>query len=642
MEIRLPKKLVDAAIEETSSKALVDAKENALRFGSSNPKMLDIQGHLLDKTTLKFLYAQTKDRETEYANAIEFLYKALKNPSNIVIKKMADVGPGLQQYLKSAKLKNWLFRRGPYKSLLGYVVTKVEMNRRQNSYRSGTEVEHVGVTLAYSEDSVLRSEYIAFNPSALRNIFSDNNVEYREIEKTHGKGDNEYTYLKDVVSEEGVPVDALIRKHEFFLESDELHETYEKQISNYFRYVKMYGQQFRVRGTGEQLGGWGYGAYDSDMLVDGKPGRAIMNTIPNGLFTESEEGGTPAKRAHSRYRSRYDAEEENLDAKLPSDPQVLRAAFEDLDPSEFEVKTRDEYAPISKENNEIVVPMHPTLRIFHLHKTQDYRVHCNCLIPYKYKENIEEQLVLPENVKKLTRMLVAASSSTAADVIEGKSQSTILACIGDPGLGKTLLAEVMSEACQKPLYKIQAAQLGLDATELEKNLQRILQQAQRWNAVLMIDEANAYVHSRGHDIAQNAIVGVFLRLLEYYRGVMILTTNMTNSTGAEDHDVGFDIDDAILQRCSAVFKFVVPTPAFAAKIWRLQASLMDVELDKEMVKHLSSTHKLSGRSIRNLLKLAVNWARTEGEALDLKHFDACGEVIPLTRSERYVQPDKAK
>ena len=71
------------------------------------------------------------------------------------------------------------------------------------------------------------------------------------------------------------------------------------------------------------------------------------------------------------------------------------------------------------------------------------------------------------------------------------------------------------EASKKALYVVQCSQLGISAEQLEEKLSGVLERASRWGIILLIDEADVYIHERGNDLEQNAIVGVFLRLLEY-------------------------------------------------------------------------------------------------------------------------------
>ena len=50
--------------------------------------------------------------------------------------------------------------------------------------------------------------------------------------------------------------------------------------------------------------------------------------------------------------------------------------------------------------------------------------------------------------------------------------------------------------------------------------------AYRWQVVLLLDEADVYLERRAtNDVLRNSLVSVFLRNLEYYRGILFLTTN---------------------------------------------------------------------------------------------------------------------
>lgn len=68
--------------------------------------------------------------------------------------------------------------------------------------------------------------------------------------------------------------------------------------------------------------------------------------------------------------------------------------------------------------------------------------------------------------------------------------------------------------------------MGTDPRTLETQLSRILDIAHVWGAVLLLDEADVFLERRSvHDLQRNALVSVFLRLLEYFQGILFLTTN---------------------------------------------------------------------------------------------------------------------
>ncbi len=73
---------------------------------------------------------------------------------------------------------------------------------------------------------------------------------------------------------------------------------------------------------------------------------------------------------------------------------------------------------------------------------------------------------------------------------------------------------------------VSVGELGTRMDHLEKNLSQILDIAHTWRAVLLIDEADVFLEQRElRDVNRNALVSIFLRMLEYFQGILFLTTN---------------------------------------------------------------------------------------------------------------------
>lgn len=140
------------------------------------------------------------------------------------------------------------------------------------------------------------------------------------------------------------------------------------------------------------------------------------------------------------------------------------------------------------------------------------------------------QLVLGEKQKQLIRALIRQHSTQAThfdDIVVGKGKGLVGLLYGNPGCGKTLTAEAVAEITHSPLYVVSAGELGTRPSEVDEHLSRILELSHMWNAVLLLDEADVFLHKRSTtDLARNALVSIFLRQLEYYQGILILTTNM--------------------------------------------------------------------------------------------------------------------
>lgn len=107
----------------------------------------------------------------------------------------------------------------------------------------------------------------------------------------------------------------------------------------------------------------------------------------------------------------------------------------------------------------------------------------------------------------------------ASDVIDGKGQGVAILLHGPPGVGKTLTAETVALATRRPLLTVSVAEIGTKSTEAEARLEGVFADAARWEAVLLMDEADVFVEQRKKgDLERNALVSVLLRCLEYFDG----------------------------------------------------------------------------------------------------------------------------
>ena len=259
------------------------------------------------------------------------------------------------------------------------------------------------------------------------------------------------------------------------------------------------------------------------------------------------------------------------------------------------------------------IPMHCYLYLFNLELHRNFWVHVQNVEPYRYKPELREKLVLPSDHRDLIDILTADMDVLADDIVEGKTGGTTILCKGAPGLGKTLTAEVYAEVVAKPLYRVHSGQLGVTAESVEASLTQILRRAARWGAILLLDEADVYIRQRDNDLQHNAIVAEFLRTLEYFDGLLFMTTNRTD-----------DVDDAILSRCIAVIRYDTPPADAARQLWKTLSAQFGAEIPDALREELLQKYpQLSGRDIKELLKLVTRYCIRKQLPLSAEVFALC-------------------
>ncbi|NDZ96357.1 ATP-binding protein [Streptomyces sp. SID6673] len=256
------------------------------------------------------------------------------------------------------------------------------------------------------------------------------------------------------------------------------------------------------------------------------------------------------------------------------------------------------------------VPVITAVRVFDLGAQDFLDVNTGDLSEYIYDADLQDKLVLPDDQRELLNILTTDISVFTGDIIDGKSAGNVILAMGRPGVGKTLTAEVYAEATGRPLYSIHSGSLGVTAELVRKNLEVIFDRAKRWDAVLLLDEADVFVMERGLDLAQNAIVAEFLRTLEYFDGLLFLTTNRIDG-----------VDEAIHARCAAVIEYRPPGPKDARQVWQILAAGNDVVLGEDLLDDLvGGFPDITPRDIKMLLRLALRMAAHRGVELDASVF----------------------
>jgi hypothetical protein len=228
-----------------------------------------------------------------------------------------------------------------------------------------------------------------------------------------------------------------------------------------------------------------------------------------------------------------------------------------------------------------------------------------------------DDLVLPSHCIQSLRefMLWVTHRRQVVQEWQGRVTGGPVALFSGPsGTGKTFAAEVLANAFERPLYRVD---LGLLVSkyigETEKNLNALFDAAHSRNIVLLFDEADSLFGKRGEikearDRYANMEVSHLLSRIERHQGPCILTSNLRQH-----------LDPAFARRFQMVIEFPRPDVAARGKLWRLHIPIgapCDTDVDPVLLgKELS----LTGGQIRNAALHAAFLAAGESSAINLSH-----------------------
>jgi SpoVK/Ycf46/Vps4 family AAA+-type ATPase len=222
-----------------------------------------------------------------------------------------------------------------------------------------------------------------------------------------------------------------------------------------------------------------------------------------------------------------------------------------------------------------------------------------------WDHNAFSKLVMDVVKRDLIHSLVKShrnGTESFDDVVSGKGKGLVGLLSDNPGVGKTLTAEVIAEVTERPLYMLSAGELGARVADMEHNLDMVLEVTRQWVCVLLIDEADVFLQERnGLDIERNAMVSVFLRRLEYFRGVLIMTTNRQRT-----------IDSAFDSRTHFGLHYGDLSIDSRFKIWKNCLGNAPKELSVAKIKDQDHEQlaklRLNGRQIKNVMACAISVA----------------------------------
>ncbi len=230
-------------------------------------------------------------------------------------------------------------------------------------------------------------------------------------------------------------------------------------------------------------------------------------------------------------------------------------------------------------------------------------------------------LVLPAPARRAVEELVswARNRDTLLEVAHltgkgSKGRGLTAMFAGSPGTGKTLAAEAVAGELGLELYTVDLSSvIDKYIGETQKQLERVISEAENMNVVLFFDEADSLFGSRSavgdsRDRYANQEVSYLLQRIERFEGLAILATNLRGN-----------LDPAFIRRLHHIIAFTDPDPATRRRLWEshiLQLGALD-PTDPLDLTWLSDAVEVTGGDIRNIVMSAAFTAAADRPRSDL-------------------------
>jgi hypothetical protein len=185
---------------------------------------------------------------------------------------------------------------------------------------------------------------------------------------------------------------------------------------------------------------------------------------------------------------------------------------------------------------------------------------------------------------------------------------------GPPGTGKTLSAEAMASALGTDLLVVDLSRvMSKWIGETEKNLAAVFDSAERAQAVLFFDEADALFGRRtevsdAHDRYANLETAYLLQRLERFDGLAVLATNLRQN-----------IDPAFTRRLEFAIDFEEPDQQGREGIWRAHIPPAAPLTPDVNFYELAALYPVVGGLIRNAAVAGAFLAAADGAPIGREH-----------------------
>ena len=241
-----------------------------------------------------------------------------------------------------------------------------------------------------------------------------------------------------------------------------------------------------------------------------------------------------------------------------------------------------------------------------------------------------------EQIDRLTELLMPEKFAQVQERLRQKGRRSGICALfyGGPGVGKTETIRQIAKATGRDIFMVDMAIKSKWIGESERNLKQIfktyrsLVRESEVAPILLFNEADAIfgrrlVEESSSEKLNNALQNIILQEMEDLEGILIATTNMTES-----------FDPAFERRFLYKVLFKKPTNVVKAKIWK---SMVDDITDSD-AESLAAEYSFTGGQIENITrKLDVDYI-LYGTSPDLEkiHFLCKSEGIRKEHNRKAI------
>lgn len=230
--------------------------------------------------------------------------------------------------------------------------------------------------------------------------------------------------------------------------------------------------------------------------------------------------------------------------------------------------------------------------------------------PVLWNKRSFDHLVLPAPDKDLIRAMALSQSRDSSQNAAGTGRFLLLH--GGPGTGKTLIAEVIAETIERPLFRMSLSNIGTDPTVAQQNLRTVAVMCNTWNCVVLLDGADIFLEERRPDSMGRNVMGVaIMEALDAFTCMMIFTTDRVGT-----------FDETFRSRCQLAVYLERPDYATREKIWSILIERGPCETRSgDLIEKVENFAKweLNGMQIRNAIIMATQLAHAKEERLSVEH-----------------------